>query len=73
MSCKWNSTSQYYEITIAGVNYNTYDYVTTVTPVAALPMYAASYSDAYGRLVVIIHNWTPAKTQCDFSFVTYKP
>jgi subtilisin-like proprotein convertase family protein len=70
VSSLFNSTSNRYEVTIAGESYLYYSYITVVTPNC---LGVARTTSISGKLLVYIHNISGAATACSFQFVTYKP
>ena len=75
VSANWNSTSSVYEITIAGENYTSQDYITQITLIGGIggSVDEVFTNDANGNLIVILKNNLGAATSSAFSFVTFKP
>ncbi len=70
--CKWNSTDKWYEITLAGINYDFPHYVTPVAPAGSENVAADCHGTA-GKLIVIMHSAdTGAPTMCSFSFTVFE-
>ncbi len=74
VSCTWNGTDKWYEITITSVNYFWGDYVTLVTVVPPTgPPVIASSGSVSNKLLIVLQNTSGTNIQSNFSFVTYKP
>ena len=71
VSAIWNSTSNVYEITIAGENYTSQDYITQITLIGGIggSVDEVFTNDANGNLIVILKNNLGAATSSAFSFV----
>lgn len=74
VTAKWNATNNWYEITIAGVNYFYPDYVTTVTPEGGTGVCLIPVTQSVSNnIVVSIFNLSGTRVQAEFAFMTYKP
>lgn len=71
ISASWKGAS-YYEITIPGVSYVLWNYVTVVTPNESTPLTAATASVS-SQLLVYLYDSSGTKVQGMFQFIIYKP
>jgi hypothetical protein len=74
VSSTWDSTYSRYSITISGVSYSVYSYVTLVTAIGSGCLdYTPRTDSISGKLLVYFMNESGNKAQCPFQFVTYQP
>jgi hypothetical protein len=74
VSSTWDSTYSRYSITISGVSYSVYSYVTLVTTIGSGCLgYTPRTDSVSGNLLVYFINESGSKAQCPFQFVTYQP
>ena len=77
MTCVWNTSNKWYEITIPGVNYYHLDFATLVTATdggsaTPVPVAGAVIDSVNGKLLVSPIDPKGNRVQGDFSFVVFQ-
>ncbi len=67
----WNPSSQWYQVTITGVNYYYLSYATTITTSTPIGNGTCQSDSVSGNLLVRCYTLSGVPTQATFGFITY--